>query len=69
MDASDDKDIKLQRASGDLLKAFEARLPPLLWKSRTQNGRVGKVPHRWVQATKTDRLLSLVRQSSVSLPD
>lgn len=69
MDAPDDRDIKLQRASGDLIKEFETRLPPLLWKSQAQgnNGRAGKVPHRWVQATKTDRLISLVRISPVFL--
>ncbi|KAJ9208854.1 hypothetical protein DTO021D3_71 [Paecilomyces variotii] len=60
MDAPDDRDIKLQRASGDLLKEFEAKLPSLLWKSRTQNGQLSRVPHRWAQATKTERLISLL---------
>ncbi|KAL1855438.1 hypothetical protein Plec18170_004158 [Paecilomyces lecythidis] len=60
MDAPDDRDIKLQRASGDLLKEFEVKLPSLLWKSRKQDGQLSRVPHRWAQATKTERLISLL---------
>ena len=54
MDAPDDRDIKVQRASGDLIKEFAERLPVLLWKSTE-----GK-PHRWADTGKTNRLLDIV---------
>ncbi|KAL1967896.1 hypothetical protein VTN77DRAFT_2313 [Rasamsonia byssochlamydoides] len=60
MDAPDDRDIKLQRASGDLLKEFEEKLHPLLWKSRSQSGQAKGVVHRWAQAPKTKRLIELL---------
>lgn len=36
MDENDDREIKLQRASGDLVKEFSAKLPSLLWKPRNE---------------------------------
>lgn len=61
MDAPADRDIKLQRASGDLIQEFKNKLQPLLWKSRVENARTVKVPHRLAQEDKTERLISLVR--------
>src|SRR5947207_2665161 len=57
MDAPDDRDIKLQRASGDMIKELKAKLPSLLWKCHSQSS---KYPHRWAQSAKTDRLITLV---------
>lgn len=59
MEAAEDRDVKLQRASGDLVSEFAAKLPSLLWKS--QNGTPGRTPRKWAQVTKTQKLVSLVR--------
>jgi tubulin-specific chaperone D len=59
MDAPDDRDIKLQRASGELLKEFEDKLTPLLWKQST--GRE-KTVHKWSQRPKENRLVEVVRK-------
>ncbi|PLB47288.1 hypothetical protein P170DRAFT_511917 [Aspergillus steynii IBT 23096] len=60
MDAADDREVKLQRASGDLVKEFSDKLPSLLWKTRaTEQGEV-RVPRRWTHAAKTERLVSLL---------
>lgn len=61
MDAPGDRDIKLQRASGDLIQEFKTKLQPLLWKSRVENGRAVNNPHRLAQEDKAARLISLVR--------
>ena len=62
MDAAADRDIKLQRASGDLVGEFSAKLPSLLWKSRTENnGHTARTPRRWTPAAKTEKLIGLVR--------
>ncbi|KAL4942544.1 hypothetical protein BDV06DRAFT_211749 [Aspergillus oleicola] len=59
MDAADDREIKLQRASGDLVKEFLDKLPSLLWKPQvTQKG--ARVPRRWTLASKTERLVNLL---------
>ncbi|KAL4887473.1 tubulin folding cofactor D C terminal-domain-containing protein [Aspergillus karnatakaensis] len=59
MDAADDRDVKLQRASGDLVKEFLVKLPSLLWKPQsTQKG--APVPRRWTLASKTERLVNLL---------
>jgi hypothetical protein len=64
MDSPEDRDIKLQRASGDLLKELETKLPPLLSKpSLWQDIRV---PHRWAQVSKINRIIDLVRKPSLS---
>ncbi|PGH27004.1 hypothetical protein AJ80_01388 [Polytolypa hystricis UAMH7299] len=54
MDAPQDRDIELQRASSELIDEFKEQLPSLLWKNRTRQ------PHRWAQATKTDSLIALL---------
>ncbi|KAE8358419.1 tubulin folding cofactor D C terminal-domain-containing protein [Aspergillus caelatus] len=59
MDAIEDKEVKLQRASGDLVTEFSEKLPSLLWKPRTEKGDT-RVPRRWTQAAKTERLLGLL---------
>lgn len=58
MDATEDRDLKLQRASGDLVSDFSVKLPSLLWRS--QNGTPLRTPRKWVQVTQTERLVSLV---------
>lgn len=65
MDAADDREIKLQRASGDLVDEFSTKLPSLLWKTRTENGHKLRVPRRWTQANKTEKLVGLVRHSQL----
>ena len=60
MDAPDDRDIKFQRASGDLLKEFEDKLTPLLWKQNT--ARSQKAVHRWSQVPKESRLIEVVSE-------
>lgn len=59
MDAAEDRDVKLQRASGDLVEEFSAKLPSLLWRS--QNGIPLRTPRKWAQVTKTEKLVGLVR--------
>ncbi|KAL5364108.1 tubulin folding cofactor D C terminal-domain-containing protein [Aspergillus floccosus] len=59
MDAADDREVKLQRASGDLVTEFSAKLPSLLWKPRTEQGTC-RVPRRRTQASKTEKLVSLL---------
>ncbi|KNG82786.1 putative tubulin-specific chaperone D [Aspergillus nomiae NRRL 13137] len=59
MDAIEDKEVKLQRASGDLVTEFSEKLPSLLWKPRTEKGGT-RVPRRWTQAAKTERLVGLL---------
>lgn len=60
MDAPDDRDIKFQRASGDLLKEFEDKLTPLLWKPNTAHSQ--KTVHRWSQVPKESRLIEVVSE-------
>ncbi|KAB8258947.1 tubulin folding cofactor D C terminal-domain-containing protein [Aspergillus pseudonomiae] len=59
MDAIEDKEVKLQRASGDLVTEFSEKLPSLLWKPRTEKGGT-RVPRIWTQAAKTERLVGLL---------
>lgn len=61
MDAADDREIKLQRVSGDLVSEFSVKLPYLLWKTRTGNGGQVRVPRRWTPAGKTEKIIGLVR--------
>ncbi|KMU87941.1 hypothetical protein CIHG_05708 [Coccidioides immitis H538.4] len=56
MDAPGDRDIELQRASGDLIHEFKAKLPPLLWKSAGDKRQV----HRWAQRVRTEKLRTLL---------
>lgn len=60
MDAAEDRDIKFQRASGDLIKDLTESLPSLLWKPQTANGQDVQIVRRWAQAAKTERLISLL---------
>lgn len=62
MDAPDDRDVKLQRASGELLKEFEDKLVPLLWKQNSKHGRYEKTVHRWSQVPKESRLIDVVSE-------
>ncbi|WEW60973.1 hypothetical protein PRK78_006462 [Emydomyces testavorans] len=56
MDAPTDRDIELQRASGDLINELKIKLPPLLWKSSGDKRQV----HRWAHHAKTDKLTALL---------
>ncbi|KAI9370607.1 tubulin folding cofactor D C terminal-domain-containing protein [Aspergillus egyptiacus] len=59
MDAADDRELKLERASGDLVTEFLEKLPSLLWKPQTAQ-REARVPRRWTLASKTERLVNLL---------
>ncbi|PYH96298.1 hypothetical protein BO71DRAFT_321191 [Aspergillus ellipticus CBS 707.79] len=59
MDAVEDREVKLQRASSDLVSEFSVKLPSLLWKSRPEQGNT-RVPRRWTPAAKTERLVALL---------
>ena len=59
MDAIEDRDSKLQRASGDLVRELSAKLPSLLW--RASNGTSPGAPRKWAPVSKTEKLVSLVR--------
>ncbi|KAJ5101766.1 Tubulin-specific chaperone D C-terminal [Penicillium alfredii] len=59
MDAAEDWEVKLQRASGDLVLEFAAKLPSLLWRS--QHGSPSSpTPRQWVQVSKTEKLVGLL---------
>ncbi|KAJ5315463.1 hypothetical protein N7476_005770 [Penicillium atrosanguineum] len=58
MDAADDREVKLQRASSDLVTEFSAKLPSLLW--RAQNGIPLRTPRKWAPVAKTEKLVSLL---------
>ncbi|RAL13986.1 tubulin-specific chaperone D [Aspergillus homomorphus CBS 101889] len=61
MDAVEDREVKLQRASGDLVTEFSVKLPSLLWKPRAENEKgSSRVPRRWTPAAKTERLVALL---------
>lgn len=64
MDAPDDRDIKLQQASGELLKEFKEKLTPLLWK-QTADRQSTRVVHRWAQPNKEARLIDIVSFESL----
>ncbi|KAL4987726.1 tubulin folding cofactor D C terminal-domain-containing protein [Aspergillus falconensis] len=59
MDAADDREVKLQRASGDLVKEILDKLPSLLWKPQPAQISA-RVPRRWILASKTERLVNLL---------
>lgn len=63
MDAVEDRELKLQRASGDLVTEFSEKLPSLLW--RFEKGTPLRTPRKWAQVSKTEKLINLVRQSTV----
>ncbi len=66
MDAAEDKDIRLQRASEDLLSEFQGRLPTFLWRvppaKQRQAVPILHRPRRTVRQADTDRLIKLVRR-------
>ena len=67
MDAAEDRDVKLQRASSDLVSEFSAKLPSLLWKS--QNGDAPhRTPRKWTQESKAEKLVSLVSLQGIINP-
>ncbi len=56
--AEDEQDLKLQRASADLLAELQSALRPFLWKKVPSGGtRI----RRRVTARETDRLIALVK--------
>lgn len=57
MDAAGDRDLELQKESGDLVKEIKTKLPPLLWKRPNDPDRQ---PHRWAKLGKTNRLIDAV---------
>ncbi|EGD90108.1 hypothetical protein H112_02581 [Trichophyton rubrum D6] len=57
MDTAHDRDIELQRASGELIEEFRTKLPPLLWKHPNSGKRV---VHRWARAVKVEKLILLL---------
>ena len=61
MDAVDDREVKLQRASGDLVLEFSNKLPSLLWK--IPKGQDTRLVRRWSPAAKTEKLVTLVSRS------
>ncbi|KAJ5654029.1 hypothetical protein N7490_001032 [Penicillium lividum] len=58
MDAVEDRDLKLQRASGDLVTEFSEKLPSLLW--RFENGTPLRTPRKWTPVSKTEKLVNLL---------
>ncbi|EPS32540.1 hypothetical protein PDE_07500 [Penicillium oxalicum 114-2] len=58
MDASEDRDIKLQRASNDLVAEFSNRLPKLLWKAQAEH--THRTPRKWAEVSKTEKLVALL---------
>jgi hypothetical protein len=65
MDAKDDnKDVKLYRASGDLIPEIRTKLLQLVWSK--SNGHSAKVVRRWVLDAKVDELIYLVSDPSFS---
>ena len=65
MDAPEDKDIKLQKASEDLLSELQHTLPRFLWKSITPQPGASKsrshIARSLVGYRTTDNLINLVR--------
>jgi hypothetical protein len=59
MDVKDDnKDVRLYRASGDLIPEIRTKLPQLVWSK--SNGHSEKVVRRWVLDAKVDEFIYLV---------
>ncbi|KAJ5677982.1 uncharacterized protein N7477_003615 [Penicillium maclennaniae] len=58
MDAADDREVKLQRASSDLVTEFSTKLPSLLW--RVHNGTPLRTPRKWAPVAKTEKLVGLL---------
>jgi hypothetical protein len=59
MDVKDDnKDVKLYRASGDLLPEIRTKLPQLVYSQSSDDST--KVVRRWVLHSKVEELIYLV---------
>ena len=66
MDATDyNEDVKLYRASGDLLPEIDTKLPLLLWPRL--NGGLSLEIRRWIPDTKAQELINLVRNLAASV--
>ncbi|OJD19110.1 hypothetical protein AJ78_00896 [Emergomyces pasteurianus Ep9510] len=63
MDSPQDRDIKLQRASADLIQEARSKLIPLLWKSGSigNNDAHDRRAHRLAQARKAFKLIDLLK--------
>lgn len=66
MDATEDKDVQLQRASSELLLEFESSLPRFLWTSRsksqvTLDQRPSQRLRKTVRSITTAQLIKLVK--------
>ncbi|KAF7720318.1 Uncharacterized protein PECH_003437 [Penicillium ucsense] len=59
MDAAEDRDVKLQRASNHLVAEFSSRLPKLLWKT-VPEATSHRTPRKWAEASKTEKLVALL---------
>ena len=58
--ADDDKDVKLYKASSDLLPELQVKIPLLVWSKSTPN--TPPTFRRWIFASKTElQLIQLVR--------
>lgn len=65
MDVKDDsKDVKLYRASGDLLPEIRAKLPQLVWLKASDSST--KVVRRWILNSKVEELIYLVSEPPLS---
>jgi hypothetical protein len=63
MDVKDDnKDVRLYRASGDLLPEIHTKLPQLVWSKSSSSAT--KVVRRWVLNSKVEELIYLVSNPS-----
>ncbi|EGE83692.2 beta-tubulin cofactor d [Blastomyces dermatitidis ATCC 18188] len=62
MDAPQDRDIKLQHASSDLIRETRSKLSPLLWKSRPHGNHnaSSRQVHRLAQTRKALKLIDLL---------
>src|SRR5947207_14758633 len=66
MDVKDDnRDIRLYRASGDLIPEIRAKLPQLVWAKSSANS--NKFIRRWVLDSKVEELIYLVSNPSSPL--
>jgi len=63
MDAPEDADLQVQRASPDLIADLHASLEPFLWSIQDSEHATGKQRRirRRVKARDTDRIVALVR--------
>ena len=67
METTDDQDVKLQRASADLIAELQRCLPRLLYKSESTESKhlptASSTVRSLVRETKTDQLIRLVGPS------